>query len=322
MYLKILAQLRWFQNPSTKGLHMVQISSQFWTRLGYGIGKQLHRLWPTEVVPIHKLARARHEANAANAAVTQERIRRVAKEAEVASLLEMMRDNTKTHSVQTASLFEHKRIVALLESELRRVEEERDFLLGLSATDPLTGLANRRGLVSATEKEVSLLCHSIGNKKLVPKTYARPKMTALAFDLDNFKKINDIHGHHVGDSIIVAFASLLLTYFGHRPSDTVCRLGGDEFLVIMPQADGRHAHRQAECLLKAMRADARFHIGQRSVTASIGIAQVLIELGSVPDTVLSELMKKADDALYEAKNNGRNSISMADDVTQWGGLEA
>lgn len=124
-------------------------------------------------------------------------------------------------------------------------------------------------------------------------------------DADHFKRINDAHGHEAGDRVLVALANRLLA--AARPADLVGRLGGEEFVFLMPGCAAAEASRRAETL----RADiAAFPVpmrgGDLSMTVSIGVA----ERGLGRET-LEALMRAADEAMYAAKMSGRNRVVTA-----------
>ncbi|WDZ83582.1 putative bifunctional diguanylate cyclase/phosphodiesterase [Micromonospora cathayae] len=165
---------------------------------------------------------------------------------------------------------------------MRRVQEE---LTHLAERDPLTDLPNRRALLARLD---DLLAPS-----------GVPSGALLLIDIDNFKDINDVHGHAVGDDVLRVLARLLVR---HLPTGTVLgRLGGDEFAVVLPDAAAGDALAVAESLCNvAVRTPVPVAGGGLRVTLSIGAASV--EPGDTRDAVLAH----ADLALYEAKNAGRN----------------
>ena len=163
----------------------------------------------------------------------------------------------------------------------------------LAATDPLTGLSNRRltlQLLDQLARDARL--------DLAP--------VVLLCDLDHFKQINDGWGHAMGDQVLVAVANGLRA--STRDSDTVARWGGEEFLVVLPVTRGSEATELAERLrlrVESLQVADR-HQCPVPVTLSIGIATLAAnETGS-------SWLKRADEALYRAKNDGRNCCRMAD----------
>jgi diguanylate cyclase (GGDEF)-like protein len=161
-----------------------------------------------------------------------------------------------------------------------------------SHTDPLSGLLNRRGF---EERGGQLLdrCAKVNF----------PVALVLA-DLDHFKSINDIHGHEAGDRVIVDFAGRLRTAAGNR--GVAGRLGGEEFAVLLPLADLAAARLFAEAVRAVFSSGAvdGLPVGTR-VTASFGVAA---RSAAEP---LSPLMRRADEALYKAKQSGRDSVRLS-----------
>ena len=167
-----------------------------------------------------------------------------------------------------------------------------DHSLELAVTDPLTGLHNRRymsGQLGALVKRA---------------TTGGDPVSALLIDIDHFKSVNDTFGHDVGDEVLREFAVRLATNV--RAIDLACRLGGEEFVVVMPDTTLEAAHRVAE-RLRLHVSGAPFRVQGASeplaVTVSIGVAATLGP-GDHPDA----LVKRADGAVYEAKRAGRNQV--------------
>lgn len=160
----------------------------------------------------------------------------------------------------------------------------------LAITDELTGLFNRRHAMFRLEEQWALA-----------ERYGRPVTVAL-IDIDHFKAINDTHGHEVGDSVLRRVAALLRDQT--RGTDAVCRVGGEEFLIISPSLTIQEVTVCAERCRTAVAAHI-FNIGAAEirVTVSIGVATRTTDLGQFPD-----LLRTADQALYAAKDAGRNTV--------------
>lgn len=174
----------------------------------------------------------------------------------------------------------------------QRLRSNFELSLSMALTDSLTGLYNRRYF------EVHL-------QKLLQKNQQSKKaMAVLMMDIDHFKSINDTHGHGVGDEILKIFAHRVQDSL--RSFDLVARLGGEEFVVILPDVSTDMAYFIAERLRRAI-ADESFKCsavgGEVSVTTSIGA--IIIEGDNVLG--MEDILKHADDALYDAKENGRNA---------------
>ncbi len=119
-------------------------------------------------------------------------------------------------------------------------------------------------------------------------------------DIDHFKKVNDTYGHQAGDDVLKGFAALLRT--SCRPGDLVARYGGEEFVILCADCDNAVALRRAEAVRKSFCQMPHAALGGNSASASFGVTE--IQSGDTPETML----KRADRALYEAKENGRNRV--------------
>jgi diguanylate cyclase (GGDEF)-like protein len=184
---------------------------------------------------------------------------------------------------------------AVVLSRLRRQRNElaaaRAELTRLALTDPLTGLANRRHFDGVLASELSRTARYEG-------------ATSLALvDLDHFKAFNDRHGHPAGDAALSEVAALLRERV--RSHDTVARLGGEEFAVLMVGAGPEAAYRTAERIRASVNAR-EFGPSALRISISIGVATAP-ENGCTP----AELVREADRALYRAKAAGRNTIVVA-----------
>ncbi|MBV9117875.1 MAG: PleD family two-component system response regulator [Acetobacteraceae bacterium] len=173
-----------------------------------------------------------------------------------------------------------------------RLRAELGRALELAATDPLTGLYNRRYLTR----------HLRGLLGAIP----RPDVSLLMIDVDRFKRLNDALGHGSGDRALQAVAATLRANI--RVSDTLSRVGGEEFVVVMPGTSAAEAAAAAERLRQAVAAlEGDFSRGQAGgLTVSIGIARS--DTAAEPEALLNA----ADAALYEAKRTGRNRIYLAE----------
>ena len=178
--------------------------------------------------------------------------------------------------------------VALFIDRARRLEKA--FAAAASELDPLTGLRNRQSMANDLERERARVLRS-----------GHPCYIALA-DIDHFKKVNDTHGHAVGDEVLVACAQRFLRHL--RPYDMVYRHGGEEFLFCLPDTDSRQAIKVLERLRHAL-ADTPVEAAdgtQIAVTASFGVAAM------DEDADGDEAARRADAALYEAKRTGRDRV--------------
>ncbi len=175
----------------------------------------------------------------------------------------------------------------------------RQSLRDQSVRDPLTGLFNRRYLAESLGREIAR-----SSRRKLP-------LTVLAFDLDHFKTFNDDYGHPAGDEVLMAFAKLLQSH--SRGEDIACRQGGEEFVLIMPEMELSVAVRRAQDFMAGMSSISIVHEGRTlpPLTTSVGLAVFPLH-GRRPD----ELLARADQALYEAKNRGRNQIVVAQGIDE------
>ncbi|WP_411818160.1 PleD family two-component system response regulator [Hyphococcus sp. DH-69] len=189
---------------------------------------------------------------------------------------------------------------ARISTQLRRkryVDQLRSSFqvsLEMAVTDQLTGLYNRRYLASHLSAMFDRAFWT-----------GRP-LAVMIIDIDHFKAINDAHGHDIGDRVLQDFAERLSSSV--RGIDLACRYGGEEFLIAMPDTDLAFASVVAERIRQEVASSVFKLNGGRdelSVTVSIGIAST--EESSEEDTA-QKLIKRADEALYEAKNGGRNRV--------------
>ncbi|MEO7916880.1 MAG: diguanylate cyclase [Dokdonella sp.] len=176
---------------------------------------------------------------------------------------------------------------------LRRDREDRVYAMQLAQQDPLTGLFNRRGFL---------------DRALPAYDAAVSDATALAvimIDIDHFKTINDQHGHDAGDRTLVAVAERLRELA--RADDLIARWGGEEFVILLPKTTHQEAINFAErqCLELDQIAVALADGGTVRLTASLGVAS------STASDSLEHLLRQADDALYNAKQAGRNRVESA-----------
>ena len=171
------------------------------------------------------------------------------------------------------------------------VRDEMAAITLRSETDKLSGLWNRRGFENHTERALAL-----ARKASLPSAL-------VVADLDHFKHINDTLGHAWGDTVITAFARLLTD--NAEPRMVVARQGGEEFAVLLPGANLATARLYAEGVRVAFSGIGP-QLGISALSASFGVVQLL------PHDDLSDTLRRADQALYEAKKSGRNRVIVAD----------
>jgi len=184
---------------------------------------------------------------------------------------------------RTAELTETRDRLEVLVKEL---DEKNQTLEILSVTDRLTGLANRRKLESTLQTE------------LVRSRRYNKEFSVILLDVDHFKKINDTYGHPVGDTVLATLATLLAS--NARETDIVGRWGGEEFLIICPETSLELVHTLAERYRQQLECHDFGPVGQ--VTSSFGVA------ASKPEDTPELLVQRADEALYSAKESGRNRV--------------
>jgi two-component system, sensor histidine kinase LadS len=182
--------------------------------------------------------------------------------------------------------------IRLLRKEKEYYEKTQKRYFELSVTDGLTGLYNKRYLQSKLRSEVE---HAASME--LP-------LSLILLDLDDFKSVNDEHGHSFGDSVLAALAVTLNNCT--REGDIVCRFGGEEFVVIMPGTRNESACITAERIRTGFSDGPIKTAGGKSVTVTISAG--VAELRSGEDA--ASLLDRADNAMYEAKRRGKNRISM------------
>jgi diguanylate cyclase len=170
---------------------------------------------------------------------------------------------------------------------LRAVMRAETRLHDLATTDPLTGLANRRRALD------------VANLHLARRRSDGAPMSLILGDVDHFKLVNDRHGHEVGDHVLIAVAQAMQG--ATRDADTVCRWGGEEFLIVLPDTGPTEAMQVAERVRDAVQRTQATQGGQRlGVTITLGVSTLH------PMEPLSEAIARADDAMYRGKIDGRN----------------
>jgi len=166
---------------------------------------------------------------------------------------------------------------------------QRKLLIRLATKDPLTGAGNRRALENKMAEVIA------GHNR------NRAASSLLLIDLDHFKAVNDAHGHAMGDQILRSITEIVNLRI--RVTDSIYRIGGEEFVVVLEGQDMAGASHLAEQLRTLVEANEL--VPDRAVTISLGVAEIRYkETGS-------DWLHRADEALYQAKRAGRNTISLA-----------
>lgn len=184
--------------------------------------------------------------------------------------------------------------LAELEASRIQIEKQNEELRILATRDSLTGCLNRRAFVADGEPMLAKLRQEARN------------MSCIMVDIDFFKKVNDVHGHLVGNQVIVAMARALSGQL--RLGDLLCRFGGEEFCLVLPDTSEEISMAVAE----RIRVEVELHVGESvrtvedmHVTCSLGVASLKVNV----DNLLG-LVELADLALYHSKENGRNRATL------------
>jgi diguanylate cyclase (GGDEF)-like protein len=171
----------------------------------------------------------------------------------------------------------------------------RETLRTQSIRDPLTGLYNRRFLDETLEREIAKSMRH------------RTPLAVVMVDVDHFKRFNDTHGHEAGDRVLVMIAGHMKSHF--RATDLICRFGGEEFMIVMPEASVGIASARVDEWRKTLKEQSTAMASGLvlpAVTASVGVA-VMPEHGSTSEN----LIQAADAALYAAKRAGRDRVMVS-----------
>jgi len=194
--------------------------------------------------------------------------------------------------------FKPKELFARIKTQLHiralieELENSKSELKRLSETDPMTNLCNRRYFNNASKSIIELARRD------------KTALTVVMLDIDKFKKVNDTYGHDVGDEIIISVANILLEMT--RKSDLDCRFGGEEFILLLPETSLEGGIVIAEKIRKKVEAFS-LHLEddkEVKVTVSLGVSQ----LDTENDLRMESVIKRADIALYKAKESGRNKV--------------
>lgn len=177
-------------------------------------------------------------------------------------------------------------VLAVAMAGLQTLRRSQAAMARLIILDPLTNVLNARAFADRLGQELDR------NRR-----YPRP-LALMYMDLDNFKVINDTHGHQTGDAVLRLVADAMRTSV--RQADVVGRLGGDEFSVLMPETDAALADAAAKRLIAGLR---NVFKGTPNVTASIGVVSC-----TATDASTDDLLRRADQAMYDAKKSGKDRV--------------
>lgn len=233
-----------------------------------------------------------------------------AQDYEMRSQLEQLREAVESNSIHQLRAKSREFIDSYVESQTKKEERREKKIDSIQnnlrsvkkklleahhnmRTDHLTGAYNRKSFDEQMLKHFQMFKHAASNVSLI------------ILDIDHFKKINDSYGHDIGDCVIKECVRSLKEVF-KRENDFIARIGGEEFAVILPDYQATHAQQKAEEALTHIREQTLVHEHwQIKYTVSMGIAQ-LHENESI-----EEWVKRADQALYDSKHNGRNKATLA-----------
>jgi diguanylate cyclase (GGDEF)-like protein len=185
---------------------------------------------------------------------------------------------------RTAEWLASQAAIALENAKLHHLVQRQ------ATTDDLTGLVNRRRFIEALESEI------------VRANAFHSPLSVVLGDLDHFKLVNDRFGHQTGDEVLRRFADLVREHL--RDVDVPGRIGGEEFAILLPETDAAGAVAVAERIRRSLRSLRPTPERSGAVTASFGVAQL------TPGETGDELLRRADVALYRAKSEGRNTVTV------------
>lgn len=196
--------------------------------------------------------------------------------------------------IQTRKDQRKEKTISSFKKNLQVIKKKLSDTQDLAKKDHLTGAMNRKSFDEAIKKQMSLF-------KL-----SKNPVTLMSLDIDHFKKINDAYGHDMGDHILKEFVKILQDAFSIE-SQSVCRVGGEEFIVILPNFKSSHAEEKANQLMNKIRKEVFVKDDFRiQFTVSVGIAEI------IDGESVEQWIKRADVALYQSKKTGRNKCTISE----------
>jgi diguanylate cyclase (GGDEF)-like protein len=205
------------------------------------------------------------------------------------------RKNGKNNRIRV--LEERLRLMELSAVKLKQVNQ---ILRRLTGIDGLTGIANRRRFEEVQTSEWSRACR------------AGTALSLIMIDVDFFKGYNDIYGHQRGDACLILLASIFNDAL-HRPADLVARYGGEEFMVLLPETNAEGAAELAE-VIRSRVAAAQIRHGNSPIDEVVTISLGVVTIYPTAGLSLAGMITAVDEALYRAKQEGRNRVIVADPV--------
>jgi diguanylate cyclase (GGDEF)-like protein len=186
----------------------------------------------------------------------------------------------------------YSRLEEKIQQRTKDLEASKEELKLLASMDPMTKLYNRRYFSEVSEDIFNVSKRTNNNVSLI------------MFDIDDFKSVNDTYGHHVGDKVIIGVANILLEHT--RKSDIVCRFGGEEYIILLPDTELNNSMQLAENIRELVEEMVITYDEDKELLVTISIGVSMVDL--IADNDIEIAINKADNALYEAKRSGKNKV--------------